>query len=138
MNLRGLFMALTLLKFKDNKLQMSAAGMPSALIYRRATNTVEEISERALPLGSISKFKYREQQISLSAGDVILLMSDGFPEMFNAQNEMLGFEKAAEVLPDIAELSPDEIINKLVEISRLWAGARPQDDDVTFVVLKIV
>ncbi|MEP6904003.1 MAG: SpoIIE family protein phosphatase [Actinomycetota bacterium] len=138
MNLRGLFMAMTLLKFKDNKLQMSAAGMPSALIYRAAGKIVEEISVRALPLGSIARFNYQKQSFSLAAGDVVLLLSDGFPEMFNEHGEMLGFEKAAEILPQIAADSPEEIIERLVEIGQQWAGTRPPDDDVTFVVLKIV
>jgi serine phosphatase RsbU (regulator of sigma subunit) len=138
MNLRGLFMALTLLRFKGNDLLISAAGMPSVLIYRAASGAVEEFSLRALPLGSIAKFRYSEQQTSLGSGDVVLLMSDGFPEMFNEQNEMLGFEKAAEVLPQIAQTTPHEIIDRLVRIAQQWAGSRPPDDDVTFVVLKTV
>lgn len=138
MNLRGLFMAMTLLKFKGNDLLISAAGMPSVLIYRAGSGAVEEISLRALPLGSIARLRYSERQIRLAPGDVVLLMSDGFPEMFNERNEMLGFEKAAEILPDIAADSPDEIINRLVRIGHEWAGSRPAGDDVTFVVLKIV
>ena len=63
-------------------------------------------------------------------------MSDGFPEMFNPANEMLGFEKAAEILPQIAEHSAQEIIDHLVKIGEDWANGRPQDDDVTFVVIK--
>jgi serine phosphatase RsbU (regulator of sigma subunit) len=64
------------------------------------------------------------------------LMSDGFPEMFNETGEMLGFEKAVEVLPEIAPGAPEQIIERLVCIGQEWAGSRPQDDDVTFVVLK--
>jgi serine phosphatase RsbU (regulator of sigma subunit) len=138
MNLRGLFMALTLMRFKGGELQISSAGMPSALIYRAKDAAVEEISLRALPLGSVSKFKYNEQKISLGAGDVVLLMSDGFPEMFNEAGEMLGFEKAAEVLREAAAASsPAEIVNRFVETAENWAGARAADDDVTFVALKV-
>ena len=138
MNLRGLFMALTLIKLKDNNLSICIAGMPSTLVYRAADKTIEEISLRAVPLGSVTNFKYQKQEISLQTGDVVLVMSDGFPEMFNAENEMLGFGKAAEILPNIVQNSPQEIINKLVEVGENWAGNRPPDDDVTFVVLKIV
>jgi serine phosphatase RsbU (regulator of sigma subunit) len=138
MNLRGLFMALTLLKLKDNNLSICAAGMPSTLIYRAATKTVEEISIRALPLGSMTNFKYRGQEISLQSGDCVIVMSDGFPEMFNEAGEMLGFDKAAEVLREIGHLSPQEIVDRFNEVSGKWAGARPADDDVTFVVLKIL
>ena len=137
MNLRGLFMAMTMLKIKGNQLSICAAGMPSALIYRTATEQVEQINLRALPLGSVSNFAYQEQQFDLSAGDLIVVMSDGFPEMFNQTNEMLGFEKAAQMLPAIAKKSAQEIISRFVETGEAWADARPADDDVTFVVLKI-
>lgn len=72
----------------------------------------------------------------MSVGDCVLVMSDGFPEMFNVENEMLGFEKAAEILPEIAVGSAQAIINHLVKVGEDWAGNRPPDDDVTFVVLK--
>ncbi|MEP7039294.1 MAG: PP2C family protein-serine/threonine phosphatase, partial [Acidobacteriota bacterium] len=136
MNLRGLFMALTLIKLKDNSLSICAAGMPSTLVYRAADKTVEEISIRALPLGSMTNFNYRGQELVLQTGDCVVVMSDGFPEMFNAENEMLGFDKAAEILPQIAANSAQEIINHLVKVGEDWANGRPQDDDVTFVVLK--
>jgi serine phosphatase RsbU (regulator of sigma subunit) len=137
LNLRGMFMAMTMLKIKDNEASLSIAGMPSALIHRAGAQSVEEIAIRAMPLGSLAKTKYQEQQINLSTGDVIVIMSDGFPEMFNAENEMLGFDKAAEILPRIAANSAQEIVDHLVKVGEDWANGRLQDDDVTFVVLKI-
>ena len=136
MNLRGLFMAMAMLKIKDGAMTICVAGMPSVLIYRAESKTVEEISLRAMPLGSITKTVYKEREISLFSGDCVVLMSDGFPEMFNVENEMLGFEKAAQILPQLAMNSPQEIINHLVKVGETWANGRPQDDDVTFVVLK--
>ena len=138
MNLRGLFMAMTMIKLKDNSLNICAAGMPSTLVYRADKKMVEEINIRALPLGGMTNFKYRGQEISLETGDVVIVMSDGFPEMFNPENEMLGFDKAAEVLKEIAMSSPQEIIDRFVEVSRNWSDTRPADDDVTFVVLKML
>ena len=137
MNLRGLFMAMTMLKIKDNRVRLSCAGMPSALIYRRASRAVESLELRALPLGGIANFKYRQQELELSAGDLVVVMSDGFPEMFNDAGEMLGFAKAAQMLPEMADASPQEIINRFVETGEIWADGRPPDDDVTFVVLKV-
>ena len=138
MNLRGLFMAMTMLKIKDERVILSSAGMPSTLVYRSATNSVEEIPLKAMPLGSMVNFPYREESFAMSGGDCIIIMSDGFPEMFNAENEMIGFEKAGQILPGIAGKSSQEIIDHFVETAEKWAGMRPADDDVTFVVLKAV
>lgn len=137
MNLRGLYMGMTMLKITDRHLVVSAAGMPSTLIYRAATHEIEEVAIRAMPLGSVSNFAYQQQEHALSVGDAVLMMSDGFPEMFNEQGEMLDYAKAKTLLKEIAQSSPQEIINRFVEVGEAWAGTRAPDDDVTFVVLKV-
>ncbi len=137
MNLRGLYMGMTMLKITNQQLVLSAAGMPSTLIYRAATGEIEEVAIRAMPLGSVSNFAYQQQEHSLLIGDAVLMMSDGFPEMFNEQNEMLDYGKAKMLLKESAQNSPQEIINRFVEAGEAWAGTRAPDDDVTFVVLKV-
>jgi serine phosphatase RsbU (regulator of sigma subunit) len=136
MNLRGLYMAMTMLKVKDGRLSISVAGMPPMLIYRAVTRSVEEFVINAMPLGSVSHFPYQQRETSLAPGDTVVLMSDGFAERFNPEGEMLDYEKAREVLAEVAGRSPQEIIDRFVEVGEEWAGSRPQDDDVTFVVLK--
>jgi serine phosphatase RsbU (regulator of sigma subunit) len=139
MNLRGLFMAMVMLKIKDHRGEISIAGMPPVLIYRSESERVEEISIKALPLGATAKFPYQKQEILFSKGDCLVMLSDGFPEMFNEAGEMLGFEKAAEILQKVAATSsPEEILDHFVETAENWARGRPADDDVTFVVLKVV
>jgi len=137
MNLRGLYMAMTMLKITGRQLVVSAAGMPSTLIYRAATQEIEEVAIRAMPLGSVANFAYQQQEHALAIGDAVLMMSDGFPEMFNEQGEMLDYAKAKTLLKEIAQSSPQEIINRFVEVGEAWAGTRAPDDDVTFVVLKV-
>lgn len=137
MNLRSLFMSMTMLKVKDNQLTVSMAGMPPVLIYRAASGMVEEIAIRGMPLGSITNFAYQQRELELGAGDAVILMSDGFPEMFNEDGEMLDYQRARTMLEEVAHQSPQEIIHHFVRTGEAWAGVRPADDDVTFVVLKV-
>nr|MBA2341699.1 SpoIIE family protein phosphatase [Pyrinomonadaceae bacterium] len=137
MNMRGLYMAMVMVKIKDGHMTISAAGMPPALIYRESTKEIEEVVIRAMPLGSVSNFAYQQQEFTLSAGDAVLMMSDGFPEMFNEHGEMLDYGKAKTVLEEVAQSTPQEIINRFMLAGDEWAGTRAQDDDVTFVVLKV-
>ena len=136
--LRGLFMAMTMLKVKGNQMSVSIAGMPSVLIYRAQTGGVEEVVMRALPLGGMTKYQYQQQELTLAVDDVVVLMSDGLPERFNAQDEMLDYENIRQALPDCAGKSPQEIIAMLVRLGEEWAWDRPQDDDITFAVLRVV
>ena len=137
MNLRSLFMAMTIAKVNGYQMTLGSAGMPPALIYRAARRAVEEISLRGVPLGSLTAYSYRECSLSLAPGDVVVLMSDGYPERFNGKNEMLGYGSAKSVLLEIAILPPQEIIEVFVKIADKWADGRPQDDDMTFVVMKV-
>ncbi|MFN0107391.1 MAG: SpoIIE family protein phosphatase, partial [Blastocatellia bacterium] len=59
MNLRGLFMAMTMVKVKGHQMSVSIAGMPSVLIYRASCGEVEEVVMRALPLGGMTKYQYQ-------------------------------------------------------------------------------
>jgi serine phosphatase RsbU (regulator of sigma subunit) len=136
LNLRYLYMALMLAKVKGNRVRLSAAGMPPALVYRAATGEVEEVAIRGLPLGGAA-FPYEERELELALGDAVVFMSDGFPERFNANGEMLDYDRARAVLAEAAREPARAIIDHFVRTAEAWAGGRPQDDDVTFVVMKV-
>jgi serine phosphatase RsbU (regulator of sigma subunit) len=137
LNLRYLYMALMLAKVKGTSVRLSAAGMPPTLVYRAATGEVEEVAIRGLPLGGAAVFPYEEREIELAPGDVLVFMSDGFPEQFNASGEMLDYDRARDVLVEAAHEGPREIIEHFVRTADAWADGHPQNDDVTFVVLKV-
>ena len=111
--------------------------MPPALIRRAGAGTIERIDLKGLPLGSPAEVSYRSTCIELAEGDTVLLMSDGFPELFSPDREMLGYDRAADVFARAGEASPDEVIRHLRETTEAWTGGRRPDDDVTFVVLTI-
>ncbi len=137
MKLRGLFMAMTMVKVKGNKLTVSISGMPPVLVYRAASGEVEEVALRAVPLGSMTNYQYKQQELAIEPGDVIVLMSDGLPERFNAENEMLDYAATKHALAVAAHQPPQVIIDHFVSVGDEWSNGRPQDDDITFVVLKV-
>ena len=137
MNLGNLFMAMLIAKIDGNEVTLSSAGMPPALIYRSKDKTVEEFRLQALPLGGTDDFQYSEKNTSFGLGDTLLLMSDGFPELFNAQKEILDYDRAKEIFGSVAELSPNKIVDKLCREADTWQGGANQEDDITFVVVKV-
>lgn len=136
MNLSRHYMALQMIRIKDFLLEVCSAGMPPLLLYRTVQQQVEEISLKAMPLGSVYEFPYQKREVALSPGDVILLMSDGFPELFNPQGEIFDYERVQTAFAEVARQSPSRIIEHLVHVGEAWADGRPAEDDVTFVVLK--
>lgn len=138
MKLRGLFMAMTVVKMSGNQLSVSIAGMPSMLIFRTLSGEVEEFAIRGVPLGGLSKYQYQQREVSLACGDIVLLMSDGLPERFNRQQEMLDYAPIKQTFARNHSLPSQEIIQQLITLGEQWADGQPQDDDITFVVVKIV
>ncbi|UCH65181.1 MAG: SpoIIE family protein phosphatase [Ignavibacterium sp.] len=132
-----MLMAMTIAKLGGNKIYLSSAGMPFTLIYRNDTKSVEEVILKGMPLGGFRDFPYKSKKIKLSKGDTILFMSDGYPELFNNKNEMLGYEKATGIFKRVANEPAKIVIEKLLGSAKEWADGHPQEDDITFVVIKI-
>lgn len=65
-----------------------------------------------------------EANIEPKEGDTVLFMSDGFEEMFNPQDEMLGVEQVKVLFKEIAANSPEEIIEHLKKAGEAWAKGR--------------
>jgi len=137
MNFGKLSMCLTMLKIKGNKLEISTAGMPPSFIFRRDTRVVEEHLFKAMPLGTMEKFPYEIKDTTLNPGDTILLLSDGLPELKNAQDEMYGYKRIRNGFEDVAEKAPEEIVSYLKNEGAGWINNADPDDDVTFVVIKV-
>ncbi len=137
MNLKRLYMAMTLVTFAGNRVTLAVAGMPPALIYRADEDLVEEILLGGMPLGGFIGAEREEASFDLQSGDTILLMSDGLPEMLNPENEMLDYPKMKELFEEVSDQPPKAIIDHLFKASTSWADGEPQADDITLVVIKV-
>ena len=137
MNLKRLYMAMTLVRFNQNTLEFAGAGMPPALIYRADENRVEEVLLEGMPLGGVIGAEREEASFELQSGDTVLLMSDGLPEILNPKNEMLDYPRTKAAFEKVADQSPKTIIDRIFKVSTLWADGEPQADDITLVVIKV-
>ena len=137
MNLGNLYMGMTVLKIDKYRVTASAAGMPPFLIFRRNTNSVEEVILKGMPLGAFFDFQYQQKILTVSPGDVILLLTDGFVELFNANREMIDYNLVKKVFSDSASKSTPDIIKDLFYTADKWLNGYQQMDDITFLVIKV-
>jgi serine phosphatase RsbU (regulator of sigma subunit) len=115
MNLSRHYMALQMIRIKDSLLEVCSAGMPPLLLYHAVQQQVEEISLKAMPLGSVHAFPYQRREVALSPGDAILLMSDGFPELFDPQGEIFDYERVQGHLQKL-------LVNHQAGLSSIWCA----------------
>jgi serine phosphatase RsbU (regulator of sigma subunit) len=134
--LKNLHMALTMLRIENYKLTVSSAGMPPVFIFRKENNIVETVMLKGPPLGGIKKFDYRRDYISVEPGDTVLLLTDGLPELFNRDKKMFGYDRVKECFKEVGANSSREIVSHLNKRAEEWLNYKPQDDDMTFVVIK--
>ncbi len=137
MELGRVMMALCLARLRGRTLQLSSAAMPPVLIYRAATSRVEEVAMEGMPLGGIAGRPYDLRTLQLEAGDAVLLMSDGFPELPNAEGELLGYPRAEAAFQDCGDKSARAIVASLLGTIKSWNGGVALPDDATFVVLRL-
>jgi serine phosphatase RsbU (regulator of sigma subunit) len=136
MNLRRLAMAFTLARFDRSTMRLSSAGMPPVYV-RRGGGAVESLELSGSPLGSLAAFPYREIEVPLTSGDFILFLSDGFPELQNEDGEMVGYDRISGMLRHSVATTAQELIAELVAFAETWKGSRAQDDDMTFVAVRM-
>lgn len=133
---RNMFMAMCLARFRDDQILLSFAGMPPALIFREKTGVVDERGLKSLPLGVTANQHFEEMAVRLDHGDILVLMSDGLMERFDTSNAMFGMDRIKDLIAKNGHQSPDQLIATLTEAGEAWGGTRPNDDDITLMVLK--
>jgi sigma-B regulation protein RsbU (phosphoserine phosphatase) len=106
------------------------------LVYRAGNAELQEVLLKGMPLGSFPGFPYKEDEVELESGDTVLLMSDGFAELFNEAGDMLGYKEAAQLFGEMAHEPVSVIIERLVLHAKTWPNGRAVEDDMTFVVIK--
>lgn len=137
MKFKRLYMAFAIGRlYEDNKLELAGAGMPSAIIYRHGKRKIEEIPLKGMPLGTAVEYPYQKTVTKIDPGDIVLLMTDGLAESFNKKKEMFGVKRIQNVLKEMADKNPEQIIQRLFKEGSQWSKNSSQNDDMTFFVFK--
>ncbi|MEM8962440.1 MAG: SpoIIE family protein phosphatase [Acidobacteriota bacterium] len=137
MDLGRMTMAFTLARLEPRTLFVASAGMPPVLIHREGQ--VDEVLLPGMPLGGLAS-DYRTERIDLQIGDVILLLSDGFPELVDCDGNVLGYEDVRLAFAAAAAdgASASEIVDALAASVHEHTRGEDPGDDVTFVAVRIV
>ena len=137
LKLRGMYMGLSVIKQSGKTFKISAAGMPPALVYRHASKSVEQIRLTGIFLGFHEKQQFKETEVQLETGDILLSMTDGLIECFNDKKESLGISRLADKLCDVAHLPAEDIVNTLVKCGESWTKDSLIRDDVSIIAIKM-
>ena len=110
--------------------------MPPTYYFSSQSNEVEEILVPNLPLGGIETEEFDGVEKEFQSGDVMVMISDGLPELPNHSNDLLDYDKVYDCIKEHAGQSAEEIKEALVDLSDQWADGLMNPDDITIVVIK--
>jgi sigma-B regulation protein RsbU (phosphoserine phosphatase) len=114
------------------------AGHNPPMLFRRgeSDSTVIRLEPGGTVVGLLEDAQYVQGSVRLSPGDVVVLFTDGISEAMNLDDEEWGEERLLEAIQTSRVASADELLKHLFEAATRFAGAAPQHDDMTLVVLR--
>ena len=134
----GMFITLFfgVLDFRKRQLTYVKAGHnPPLLVHADATS--EELAITGIALGALDSADYEERMVSLSAGDVIVLYTDGVTEAVNDRDEQFGTVRLEGIVRDAHTRPAENILDRILQEIAAFTGDTPQFDDITLMVVKV-
>lgn len=136
---RFMTMLLAVIDVSSMTMRWASAGHDQPLIYDPQKGFSIEIDPECggMPLGVMESDPYQEHTFShLRVGQVMLIGTDGLWESKSPADEEFGKKRVGQAIAAVAHLSAGEIEAEVYKQLIAFCQGRPNDDDITYVVIK--
>lgn len=131
-----LFLCISMISLQQDYVTFSIAGLPPLLHFNAKTKKIESYIQKNIPLGIKQNFNFIESKIKLEKNDILFIYTDGLSELFNSKKEMLGTEKIQQTLLNHYSKTTGQIVSEFKALISKWKNDYPQNDDITFLLIK--
>jgi len=118
----------------DGHVRYLNAGHVPPLVIRGSA--IEELKDSSIALGFIPDAEFAERAVSLAAGDVLVIVSDGVIEAVDASDEFFGDDRLRAALTAVAGQPARELGQAILSALRPFVGEKKPHDDVSIVVVR--
>ena len=119
---------------RDGQLLYCNAGQEPPLVLKADGEAWLETGGPVIGLLPIASYDYGE--ITLAAGDMVIVCSDGVTEARNVANEEFGQGRMLDALRGLRGDKPEMVLERLVATVKEFSRNAPQADDITILVLR--
>mgnify|MGYP001817526528 FL=1 len=126
---------LAILNIRTGELRYSNGGHNPPYV-KRTDGRVECLDQKHGPvLGPLSGIAYKEDFVTLSAGESLLIYSDGVTEAMNPSRALYSDQRLAEFLQDEKFIDPKDLVTRVVQSVGDFAEGAEQSDDITLLAV---
>jgi len=118
---------------EGGRVKFASAGHPPILHGHKRSGTVSEYASLDAPVGIVEWQEFSEGQIQCEPGDVLIVLTDGFTEVFDKKGNEIGLEAVKVVFAENMNASLEEIFQAL---RRVTTDFGPQVDDQTLLLAR--
>lgn len=119
------------------KLSYVNAGHNPPALYNKRSGDVTWLAPTAPAIGLVEEFHPRIETVTLAAGDVLLLYTDGVTEAFSPAREQFGGQRLADLLRQNADMAPPNLVRAFRQGLNVFGDGKLLEDDTTIVAMKI-
>jgi serine phosphatase RsbU (regulator of sigma subunit) len=136
---RFMTMMLMTIDAKRKEMRWATAGHDAPIIYNPASDRFIELAGNGIALGLKKGVDYEENRFTdIRPGQVYMVLTDGLFEAFNKNGKMFGKKRLRKLIRNFARLSAKEIAEQInIELAKFLDDTSP-DDDLTFVIVKVL
>lgn len=137
----ALFTTMLLLRWNSElqHMNITSAGFGRFLHYNAREKQLYTITTKGVALGMVpsSRLSLGEVQCSLTAGDSLVICTDGILDMRNNLGERLGMERWKEIVSrHVHEENVETMFEKISQDLLSYAGTARQVDDITLMIMR--
>ena len=104
-------------------------------LLRRAGGYDYLRSRPGFVLAGMDETRYRSYSLDLAPGDALFLYTDGVTEATNAEKQLYGEDRLADVLNANRDCAPEALLSAVKADVEAFVGQAPQFDDITVLSL---
>jgi len=134
------FMTMLLLTIDADlgRMRWASAGHGAPILYDPENDAFPALGRGGLPLGLMEGMAYQEHVVErLTPGTILFPATDGVWETRNAAGKEWGLDRLHDLIRRSAGEPAAAISARIRSEVAAWRGHQPQDDDVTYVVVKV-
>ena len=126
-----------LLDDENKTLTWASAGHDPAIWYHAQSGEFSELQNTGMPLGIMDDAEFGQADpITLRAGDIIIIGTDGIWEARNASDEIYGKDRLLDLILTHKDKTAGEMATAVVESVLDFCSDSVPTDDITLVVIK--